>query len=197
MSRSRGLAALAALTVAVGIGLAVALHSSAARASARVGHLVLPVPSGFNSYRVPMRRGVGEQLGNRVITDFRVPDQAPPGWSSGIERMLSRWGAAQFKFMAVKHHDYGPPADGVALQLSWSDSQWCRFTCPPPKLHLPLTQHQPWYQEHVASGARSYRWGELRFHGGVYYVMYWLGPNASAHDRAAVLRALRSIRPAR
>ena len=62
---------------------------------------------------------------------------------------------------------------------------------------MPLSPSQPWYHERLATGAPGYRSGYLRFEHYVYYVRYWIGPDAPANDRAAVLRALRSIRPGR
>jgi hypothetical protein len=68
---------------------------------------------------------------------------------------------------------------------------------PPNLLHLPLTLGQPWFQEKLSDGKVGYTWGYLFVHGELYDLMYWSGPNAPATDRAAILRALRSIRPTR
>ena len=65
------------------------------------------------------------------------------------------------------------------------------------KLHLPLTLKQPWYSPRPPSGAVGIHGGFLSVDGTAYEVVYWSGPTASANDRAAVLRALRSIRPTR
>ena len=46
-------------------------------------------------------------------------------------------------------------------------------------------------------GVAGYRYGFLRFRGTDYVLSYWSGAGAPARDRAAILRALESIRPAR
>lgn len=63
-----------------------------------------------------------------------------------------------------------------------------------PNLHLPLSLGQHWYEQRVATG--TLRWGLLHFRGQDYSVRLWIGRTVSAHDRAAVLRALASVRPA-
>jgi hypothetical protein len=133
---------------------------------------------------------------SHVITNFGLPR------NTTIDNVLSRWAAAQSKYVAVRNHNYGPPSDEVLLELS----QWYhnspeyypgRPPAPPPRLHLPLSPNQPWDQERLASGAPGYRSGEFLFHHYIYYVRYWIGADAPANDRAAVLGALHSIRPAR
>ena len=129
-----------------------------------------------------------------MLTNFPVPADTT------IERVLTRWSSAELKYVFVKNHNHGPPSNEVALELS----QWYRdgnyqgpgrLPPPPIRLHLPLSPNQPWDQERLPNGAPSFRSGELRFNGYVYFVKYWIGPAAPANDRAAVLRALRSIRP--
>jgi hypothetical protein len=130
-----------------------------------------------------------------VLTNFRVPARHPRGWPSTIDWVLNRWAAAEAQFIAVKKHNYGPPSNDVALELKRAYGPWGHPGPPPVRLHLPLDPNQPWSQQRIASGAPSYRDGYLRVHHELYYVMYWIGPDAPANDRAAVLRALRSIRP--
>jgi hypothetical protein len=88
----------------------------------------------------------------------------------------------------------GPPAVKVALLFR----RWLVIGPDPPpsalRIHLPLSLHQPWFREHLKNGRLGYRWGYLRFHRQFYEVMYWSGRAAPAHDRTAVLNALRSIR---
>ena len=118
-----------------------------------------------------------------------------------IDDVLWRWGNARMRYAAVENHNYGPPANDVLLELtqSYQDGHWegPGPSLPPPvRLHLPLSPDQPWDVERLASGAPGYRSGLFQYHGYVYSVLYWIGPDAPAADKAAVLRALRSIRPA-
>jgi hypothetical protein len=147
--------------------------------SERAGGLKISVPAGLRSYYVPIGIGASHPLIGHLLTDVRLPAHA------NIWTVLGRWGES------------GPPANGVALKLQ-------RWFSPGPvappgadRLHLPLTLGQPWFQEKLKDGAVGYRWGYLTFHNVEYQVMYWSGPNAPAADRAAILRALGSIRPAR
>jgi len=105
-----------------------------------------------------------------VLTDFRLSAHV------GIQRMLPRWAG-------------GPPANEVALRLEPGE------TLGPDRLHLPLTLNQRWSE--VGNGGVSYRLGFFRFHDADWEVTYWSGPDAPAADRAAILQALKSIRPAR
>jgi hypothetical protein len=202
MNRRRGLVAALIVVAGLAVVLALALRSPGAgvprplTASTHARGLSLSIPRGFHDYPLhgdPTTPGVF----GRVLTDFRLPAEHPRGWRSTIEWELARWDGAQWRFMAVKHHDYGPPSNGVALELEQTYGPGCIGPCPPPpvRLHLPLDPQQPWFQETLASGAPSYRWGYLRFRHELYYVMYWIGPDAPANDRDAVLRALGSIRP--
>jgi len=84
-----------------------------------------------------------------------------------------------------------PPDNRVGLSID------ARAGMGPPvidNLHLPLTLKQPWKTYHLASGGVGARWGFFKYRGEEYGVTYWSGPKAPAKDRAAVLRALRSIR---
>jgi hypothetical protein len=63
-------------------------------------------------------------------------------------------------------------------------------------LHLPLSLNQSWHIEKTRDGASGYRLGWFDVKGQQYAVSFWSGPNAPPHDRAAVLSALGSIRPA-
>ena len=137
--------------------------------SARLGGLRVSVPAGFRIYDVTGGTGAGAPVIGHLLTDFRVPARGDIG------REMWVWATA----------------NGVALQLQ-------RWFWPLPvgpfthRLQLPLTLNQPW-----ADGRVGYRWGYLRFHNAVYRVTYWIGPKAPANDRAAILQALESIRPAR
>ncbi len=86
-----------------------------------------------------------------------------------------------------------PPANRVALQVGpWN-------TIGPGEannLHLPLSLNQLWHIEKTRDGASGYRWGFFNVRGQQYDVAFWSGPDAPPHDRAAVLNALVSIRPA-
>ena len=85
----------------------------------------------------------------------------------------------------------GPPENRVGLSVDAYAGMG------PPviaKLHLPLTLDQPWNTYHLADGGVGARWGSFEYRGEEYGITYWSGPNAPAKDRAAVLRALRSIR---
>ena len=81
---------------------------------------------------------------------------------------------------------HGPPANQVGLLLNEA------FVIGPvaDNLRLPLTLTQPWNEKH------GVRYGFFRFDNMDYEVTYWSGPSAPANDRAAVLHALHSIRPA-
>ncbi|MDX6480587.1 MAG: hypothetical protein QOG85_1097 [Gaiellaceae bacterium] len=195
MNRRRGIAAALVTTAGFAVGLAFALHSSPDLPSATVGRLILPIPRGFNSYPRPVNRGPGSPLASRVITNYPVPADTT------IDRVLSHWAAADMKYVYVKNYNHGAPSFVVALELSLDspDGPGCIGPCPPPsvRLHLPLDPSQPWVQEQVANGDPSFRHGYFRFHGQLYSVVYWIGGDAQPSDRAALLSALRSIRPAR
>ena len=196
MNRRWGFAAGLVVIAALAVGLAFALRSSPQPSSASVGRLTLPVPRGLNSYPVPVWRGPGAPLAIHVITNFRVPDDTT------IDRVLDRWSMAGLKYVFVENHNHGPPSDAVALELiqDYRDGHYVgpKFVPPPPvQLHLPLSPNQPWGQARLPNGAPSFRSGRFHFHGYVYFVKYWIGPDAPANDRDAVLRALRSIRPNR
>jgi hypothetical protein len=115
-----------------------------------------------------------------VLTNFRLPAH------TSIAALLDQWTA---------YRGTGPQANRVALELEL----WAPPSYIPPRvfLHLPLSLSQPWSQERLANGAVGYRYGLLRYHKVFYMVMYWTGRAAPSNDRAAVLRALASIRPNR
>ena len=196
MSPRWGIAAALVVIVGFAGGVAFALRSSPEGTSATVGRLTLPIPRDFNSYSIPGNTGPGSAVMSHVITNFGLPR------NTTIDRVLSHWAAAQSRYVLLRKHNYGPPSDEVLLELS----QWYRdnplyYPRPGPpapepvRLHLPLSPDQPWDQERLASGATGYRSGNFRFHHYVYHVLYWVGPDAPASDRAAVLDALHSIRP--
>lgn len=141
---------------------------------------------------LPNNDGPGSPIANRVVTNFRVPPHKT------IQRVLSHWANASSKYAEEEHHNYGPPSKDVLLMLDRSTGTGCIGPCPPPsvRLHLPLSPDEPWFEQRTAGGAPSFRWGYFRFHHDLYSVTYWIGKDATAKDRAAVLDALRSIGPA-
>ena len=182
MRRRRSLVALLIAFAGLAVGLTFVFRSGPGvprplTSSARAGGLRVSVPPGLRSYDVPIGIGASHPLIGHVLTDVRLPAHVD------IYTVLGRWGKSG-------------PANGVWLKL--------QLWFPPgpigagaDRLHLPLTLGQPWFQDKLRDGRVSYRWGYLTFHNVEYQVMYWSGPNAPASDRAAVLRALESIRPAR
>jgi len=175
--RGRFTAALLA-TAAVAIALAFALRPSlgpggpgapqSLGGSTRVGKVSVSIPRGFYVYT--QRGGVGY-----VLTNYRVP-------SSDIH---DNW-------VDVLSGN-GPPPNGVALRLN-KDSLNDPWT---PRLQLPLKLNQTWYRTRAVNWAAAAHGGGFVFDNQAYYVLYWIGPAAPANDRAAVLQALRSIRPTR
>ena len=147
--------------------------------ASRVGELRFSVPRGFNEYAVlaPMAPAVA----GHVLTDFSVTDPVK------FEDVWGRW---------TPTYVSGPPLNRVALELFIP-----RLGLPPGAhrwLRMPLTFNEPgWQDEKLTDGSLGYRFGWFRFHHVGYQVLYWSGPDAPANDRAAVLRALKSIRPAR
>jgi hypothetical protein len=201
---NRRWALAAALVVIVSFAGGAALRVSAAHDGVNPGQAFTPplplgvsVPSGFREYALHGDIRAPGVIG-RVLTDFRVP----PDWRIGDmrlpESMLLRWNNARDKYVAVKNHNYGPPSNVVALSFTKVYGPFCIGPCPPPsvRLHLPLDPNQPWDEARTASGRLSYRSGLFRFRRFLYAVTYWIGPDATKNDRAALLRALRSIRPA-
>jgi hypothetical protein len=194
MRRRRSLVALLVVFAGLAVGLTLAFRPSAPglgaprplTSSVRAGDLRVSVPRGFHTYEI---RNGGYMAGTRtrppvtghVLTDFRLPAHL------GIQQALGRWAFP----------GWGPPAHGVWLELA----RWFPFGPAVPgitdRLHLPLSLNQPWAKEKLSSGRAGYRWGYLIFPHAEYQVMYWSGPKAPAADRAAILRALESIRPAR
>jgi len=190
MRRRRSLVGLLIVVAGLALGLTFAFRSSSpgpdlphgTASSLRVRDLTVSLPQGLKSYGL---RGGAHMVGTRapiighVLTDFRVPAHLD------IQRVLGHWATA------------GPAANGVALKLESVDWMIGPVLTKSLRLHLPLTLDQPWFNEKLKDGAVGYRWGYLRFDNVDYQVMYWSGPNAPTADRAAVLRALESIRPAR
>ncbi len=146
-----------------------------------MGALKISIPRGFSTYTI---RGGFHRAGTRppvighVLTDFRLPTH------TSIGALLDQWAA---------YRGTGPQANRVALELQL----WAPPSYIPPRvfLHLPLSPNQPWSDERLANGAVGYRYGFLRYRKALYVVMYWAGRAAPSNDRAAVLRALASIRP--
>ncbi len=143
------------------------------RGSLRVGKVSVSIPRGFHVYT--QRGGVGY-----VLTNYRVPaGDVRDHW---VDVLIGN----------------GPPRNGVALQLN-KDTLSGPFSA---QLQLPLNLNQRWYRARPAELAASVQAGDFQLdnqahRAQAYHVMYWIGPAAPANDRAAVLQALRSIRPTR
>ncbi|MDX6480588.1 MAG: hypothetical protein QOG85_1098 [Gaiellaceae bacterium] len=186
MRQRRSLALLLIVLVGLGVGLTFGLRSPSGgpgvprplTSSVRAGDLRVSVPEGFYRYAIYGGHMVGTPapVVGYVLTDFALPAKVK------ADRLLARWSVPG---------DSGPPATRVALMLAPGR------TIGPERLHLPLTVNQDWDHQRFNSGAIGSRFGFLRFHNADYQVMYWSGPAAPANDRAAILRALESIRPAR
>lgn len=150
--------------------------------SVRIGTLAVTIPRSFGRYEI---RGGGHMVGTRapVIGVLATDD---PGAHYG--------GGGFAKWSRVSSS--GPPAGKVALRFQ----RWLGIGLGPPpsalRIHLPLSLHQPWFRERLKDGRLGYRWGYLRLRRQFYSVAYWSGRSAPARDRAAVLNALASIRPA-
>jgi len=208
MSR-RGLVISALVaTAALAVALALALRSSSGPGAlwpvggtTHAYKVSVSVPRGFyvypeygcfyaehgNVYAVNGCEGRTVVVIGRFLTNFPVP-RSWPGWRGD-------------------GRGSGPPSDGVALDVLVDSAP------PPPGeaglLRLPLSAKQPWPWGietlpgpwSSLRGAAAYRAaarnGDFRFGNALYQVTYWIGPDASPSDRAAVLRALRSIRPTR
>lgn len=136
------------------------------------------VPPSFHRYDLRggyYPTGTRPPLVGRVVTDYRA--------TNGPMSAFAKWSRVR----------QPPPAKRVALALTL----WVGIgASPPARLHLPLSLGQPWFHEHLPSGASGYRWGYLSFHKKLYEIFFWRGRAASPRDRAAVLSALTSIHPA-
>ena len=162
-----------------GAALAFAPRSSPAPAPVQAGKLRVSVPHGFYDYPIfgGHLAGARPPVVGHLLTDFRLPAHTT------VSKLITRWAAIGGS---------GPPPNRVALMLGPGT------TLAPDRLHLPLSLKQPWYREHFANGkVGGYRYGFIRFRQADYSVTFWSGSAAPASDRAAVLRALESIRPAR
>ena len=147
--------------------------------------LAIAVPRGLVRYDI---RGGGHEAGKRpsgigvLATDDRRKYRSGSAWAEWSRLSSS-----------------GPPANRVAFRIS----QWLPNRQPTLlrrsalRLHLPLSLHQPWFQQHLTNGSNGYRWGYLRVHGQFYEAFFWSGRAAPAKDRAAVLSALASVHPRR
>lgn len=136
----------------------------------RAYQLAVGIPRGFHHYDV---RGGISQTGTRppvigvTLTNFR------PLRPDAVPPLHGR-------------------TKGVVLQVGLSFTLGVGQT---DRLHLPLgLDDQLWWHQDVATG--TLRWGLVHFRGQDYVVRVWLGRTASAHDRAALLRARASVRPA-
>ena len=194
--RRRLLAALCALVLAgLAAGLALGLRPSGApdpgfsapEASVRAGDLVLTVPRAFHRYAIrggPYRVGTRPPVTGYVITDY--PMHAPTAHNPG--GAFEKWAGNGYPDSPPKL----PPANEVALQLDEAILTSPRAT---PNLHLPLSLNQPWAYQELRDGGQGYRFGLIGYHHQLYRVLLWSGGAAPARDRAAILKALASIRP--
>jgi hypothetical protein len=184
MRRRRSLVVLVIAFAGLAVGLTLIFRSGPGvprpfTSSARPGELRVSVPPSLRSYDVPVGIGTRKPVIGHLLTDFRLPAHVD------IWRVLGHWATT------------GPAANGVALEVQLWLSPGPVGPVSVRRLHLPLTLSQPWFEERLKDGAVGYRWGYLMFHHAEYQVLYWSGPDAPAADQAAVLRALKSIRPAR
>ena len=181
-----------ALVVIAGlaVGLAFALRSPGPGVPRPLGaptyarDLSIAVPRGFYVYNLqaggPHAPGVRPAVVGHLLADFRPPPQTT------IYKVLGD----------------GLPLDEVAIELTLHTGPGPGPE-PPGNLHLPLSLNQRWFQDprsyhdRFRSGTVSGRWGSFEYHGRMYDVIYWIGTHAPTNDRAAVLRALHSIRPTR
>lgn len=163
--------------------LAVRLAAETGGTDVKIRALTITVPRGLGRYDI---RG-----------GFYMKGTRPPviGVLATDDPRAHRRGEGFAKWSQLSSD--GPPANKVALVLQ----QWLTIGPNPPasalRLHRPLSLDQPWFREHLKDGRRGYRWGYLRFGGQYYSILFWSGWGAPAHDRAAVLSALTSIRLAR
>ena len=190
MSRRWGIAAALTAIAGLVVGLAFALRSPGPGVPRPLGaptyarDLSISVPRGFSVYNLqsggPHAPGVRHAVVGHLLTNFRDPPRTAMG------NVLS----------------HGLSENEVAIEL-------VLHTAPGPgpsspfNLHLPLSLHQRWFHDpqdfhdRFRPGTVSARWGSLGYRGWVYDVIYWIGRDAPANDRLAVVRALRSIRPTR
>jgi len=182
MRRRRSLVALLVVLAGLVVGLSFVLRSPSGgpgvprplTSSARAGELRVSVPQGLSRYAIGDTVDHRSRVTGQLLTDVPFPGDA-----------LTVWG----------YWSAGPPANGVALGVRLAPG-WGRY--PHQHVHLPLTLNEAgWFKQKLKDGAVGHRYGFVRFHKEFYLVEYWSGPRAPAADRAAVLRALKSIRPAR
>jgi hypothetical protein len=187
-------ALLALLLAGLAVGLTLGLRrssgpNSASAVSVRAGDLLLTVPRGFHRYAIRggiYRTGTRPPVIGYVITDYAM--HAPTAHNPG--GAFDRWAdQAGYTGGAARL----PPANEVALQL---EEDWDIGVELPPRLHLPLSLNQPWFYERLRNGLHGYRYGLLGLGRQTYKVFLWTGAAAPPSDRAAVLNALASIRPA-
>jgi len=179
--RQRRLLALCLVVLAVALTLGLrssgggpSIRYATTPSSVRAYQLAVGVPRGFHHYAI---RGGLTPTGTRppvigeTLTNRRLDPQA-------LHRLT-----------------VGLPAHGgttgVVLQVGLFFT--LGFT-PAGQLHLPLGLDQRWYHQDLANG--TLRWGLVHFRAQDYSVRVWIGRGASARDRAALLRALASVRPA-
>lgn len=188
MRRRRSLAVLVVALAGLGVGLAVAARSPSAgpgvqfATSVRAGALRVSVPEGFSRYALRgglYRKGTRPPVIGYLITNRPL--------AAGVENAWSVW--PQWFGQGRS----GPPADRVVLRVA----VWWGFGPISDRLHLPLGAKEQWSEYTAGHGSVPAHAGFLRFRNADYDITYWIGPAAGDHDRAAILRALESIRPAR
>jgi hypothetical protein len=170
-SRHWTIAASVVLLAGLTAGLTFAFRPAPGRPfvkAAPVGKLRVSIPRGF--YRSIFHDGLGRTPfppSGAVLTDAPVGDARLGDWFTN-----------------------GPPANQVGLFVN----EWFAIGPPPgnDRLRFPLGPRRRWIR--LANGMKV---GSVRFANMDYEVAYWVGPDAPANDRVALLRALRSIRPGR
>lgn len=142
--------------------------------SVRAGALVLTVPRGFDHYGLRggiYRAGTRPPVLGQVVTDYRLKAHSPLRTKGVLPESSYR--------------------NRVVLELGvWNPLG----PLPRPFLQMPLSLHERWVQRQTATG--TLRYGFLGFKGQEYQVRLWIGRSAPPRDRAALLRALGSVRPA-
>jgi hypothetical protein len=140
--------------------------------SVSVGRLTVTVPRGFNRHEI---RGGFYKVGTRppvigqILTDYRV----------SAHSLLYKGG----------NFPESGPASGVLFEVQL----WLRLYRST-RLHLPLSLDEQWFRTSLPEGTRL--WGLLSDGrpGHIPYVLVlWIGRDAPASDRAALLHALAAI----
>lgn len=171
---------VAAMLALVAWGSAERTAATSSGTSVRIRALTVSVPPSLPRYG---SRGGGYVSGTRPPLIGVLATDDPRAHHGG--EGFARWSELS---------SHGPPANKVALLLR----QWLAIgpglSKSALRLHLPLSLSQPWFRQQLKDERHGYRWGYLIVHGQPYEIMFWSGRAAPAHDRAAVVNALTSIR---